>query len=321
MSTQTLIPGLFLSRFRATFHPDFPYNSSPRQNTVILESAEGVRFHFSLPILLDSSTVFADASALACDDHASRPILLMFASTAGLHYFLTILEQSRRHSVKQNEDRKESAVTPETTIAAIRITHILDAPTVARYVLSRVGVDVYLRFAMERLFEEKKPLYEHFRHPPLRLRGPADISFSLHPHEQYERSVMLLQEINPSAAKTLVKFHDDRQKAVRAVEQWWSTGIRVGRVLRSDRPPQTMHQRSCKKRFASKYAFARDLPKIVPRALVVLAKSKSKIERARNIGASLMNHANGCKGCLTRLEAVYMPALRSFDADFPAIPK
>ena len=306
--------------YRATFHHDFPYEATLRQDRVVLESTDGVRFHFPLEDLIDTSMVFADASLLADGDEL-RPIILMFAPTAALYYFLMTLRQLSKREWRSTEERKPLIVTPETTVATIRIAHILDAPVVARGLLSQVGLDVYLRYAINHTFEEIKPVFADYRQPSPRLRDPVDISFSLNPDDQFQRALTLLREINPSATQSLLNFHHDRQKALRAVEQWWTTGVRVGRVLRSDRPAPTLHDRGCKRRFASEYAFARELPKTVPTSMVALALSKSKKERVKNVGTILAGRADGCKGCLTRLEGVYMPALRIFNANFPASPK
>lgn len=245
----------------------------------------------------------------------------MFAPTVALHHFLMILRQQLSHSKKQMDEARDLFVSPGTIFASIRIAHILDAPAVARGLLSDVGLDAYLRYTINQTFDEVKPKLSDFRQTSPHLRDPIDISFSLNPDDPFQRALILLRETNPSAAQSLFKFHNDRQKAIREVEQWCSTGVGIGRVLRSDRPPPTLHHRGCKRRFASGYAFARELPKLIPTAMVALAKSKSKKERVRNVGKILSCHAGGCSGCLARLEAVYMPALRSFNANFPASPK
>ena len=62
MSTRIFVPGLILGMYRATFHHDFTYESTLRQDRVVLESTDGVRFRFPLEDLIDTSMVFADAS-------------------------------------------------------------------------------------------------------------------------------------------------------------------------------------------------------------------------------------------------------------------
>ena len=316
MSTRILI----LTQFRATFHQDFPYESALRQNRVVLESSDCVRFHFLLQNLIDASTVFADASMLESDNDL-RPVIQIFAPAVALHHFLMVLRQSLSQTKEQREKMKYLVVTPGIVFASVRIAHILDAPAVARGLLSQIGLDIYTRYAINQTFSELGPASGGNAQPSPRQRGQVDISFSLDPDEQFQRALILLRETNPSAARSLLKFHHDRQKAIRVVEQWWTTGVPVGRVLRSDRPSPTLHDRGCKRRFASEHAFVRELAKIVPTAMVALASSNSKNDRVRNVGKILAGHADGCKGCLARLEAVYVPALRSFNASFPASPK
>jgi hypothetical protein len=321
MSTRISIPGLILNKFRASFHYDFPYESTLRQDRVVLESSDGVRFHFPLQYLIDTSTVFADASQLAADDNHLRPIIPIASSTEALHHFLIVLRQSQSPAKEQVNELHYSVVTPGTIIATIRIAHMLDTPALARGLSSQVGLDIYLKYAINQTFNEVGPTSGDKTHTSPRQRDPVDISFSLCPNDQFQRAFVLLRETNPSAAQSLLNFHNDRQKAIRAMEQWWSTGVRVGRVLRSDRPPPTLHRRGCKRRSASGYAFARELPRITPASMLALSMSKSKKEREERVGQILAGRANGCKGCLARLEGVYMPALRSFNANFPASPK
>jgi len=318
MSTRISIPGLILNNFRATFHYDFPYKSKLQQDRVVLESSDGVRFHFPLQDLIGASTVFADASQLAADDNHLRPIISISAPTVALHQFLVVLRQLLRHTDEQLDELYYTVVSPDFIIATIRIAHILDAPAVARGLSSQVGLDIYLRYAINRTFDELGPMPNDKTPLSPRQCDSVDMSFSLCPNDEFQRASILLQEINPSAAQSLVQFHHNRQKAIRAVEQWWSTGVRVGRVLRSDRPSPTLHHRGCKRRFASRHAFLRELPKIAPAAMLALASSKSKKERGDRVGTILADHASGCRGCLARLEGVYVPALRSFNANFPA---
>jgi hypothetical protein len=305
-------------RFQTTFHPDYPYDGRHQFDLVILESSEGVRFHFDRQTLINDLSVFAEASVLANEVDILQPIVFTFAPTAGLHYFLMLLRQP---PYKPDEEPEPMAVTQSTTIAAIRIAHILDAPGVGRKILHQDGLDVYLRYIIERAFEEERSILDDLKHPTPRVRDPADVSFTLNPYDRYQRSLELVQEINPSAARSLVTFHNNRQEAIYAIKEWWGTGIDVGRILRSDRPAQTAHHRSCSRRFDLERSFARDLPKLVAGAVITLSRAKTRRERAKSVGDVLSFHSNGCRGCLTRLEAVYMPALRSFDAQVPTVPR
>lgn len=212
-------------------------------------------------------------------------------------------------------------VEPTTTIAAIRIAHVLNAPIIGRKMSMQGGLDVYLRYAIERTFEEEGSRLEGTKHHTSRLRDASDLSFHLRPHDRYQRALQLLQEVNPGAIASLVRFHDDRLEAMWAIKQWWRTGVRSGRVLRSSRSPSASHSRTCKRRFDAGRFLTRHLPKLEPNCMVALAKATTKMERAKDVGAILAGHAKGCKGCLARLEAVYMSALRSFNVDFPTIPK
>ena len=335
MSTQTTTSTDVIAEFRTTFHRDFPYDVRYQSDNVILESSEGVRFHFKRQALIDDSTIFADASVLASDVDTPQPIVFTFAPTAGLHYFLVLLQRPPRPPTKLNEEPEPLPVTQSTTADAIRIAHILDAPAIGRAILYQGGLDIYLRYAIERSFEDVKPTMDNLKHPITRLRDPVDISFSLNLNDQYQRSLELMQEINPAAVKSLVKFHQHRQKALCAFEQWWSTGVPGGPVLRSEIPVEVGHNGDCRKRqiienggarFKNAYArfenpSARAVPRIVPAALIALAKSKSEKERKESLREILAGCASECKGCLARLEGIYMPALRSFNASFAASPK
>jgi hypothetical protein len=320
MSCRVTIPLSLLNNFRATFHQLYPYDHTFRHDRVVLESAEGVHFHYPLQLLIDNSIVFSHASVMALQEDGIQPIVLTFAPAAALCYFLAILPQSSQVIDSHNRKGRKYA-SPTTIIGAVRIAHILEAPTVGRTVLKRKDLDMYLRYAIERIFDWPNTIQDDSKNTSSRPHDISDLSFSLNSWDQYEQSLELLEEINPVAAKHLTKFHHTRQNTISTLKQWLSIGIPLDRVLRSDRPTQVIHHRSCKARFDSGSAFARRLPDVVPKAMALLAKSKSKIERTRNIKALLVREAKGCSGCLTRLESVYMPALRSFDAAFTAVPK
>jgi hypothetical protein len=246
MSTRVLIPGSILNKFRATFHHDYPYDFRYRWDNVILESSEGVRFHFDRQALIGDSTIFADASVLASNGDTLQPIVFTFAPTAGLHYFLMLPQQPSRPGNKPNEEPEPLTVTQGTTADTIQIAHVLDAPAVGRAILHQGRLDVCLRYAIERSFQNIKPTADDVKHPITRFRDPIDISFSLNLNDRYQRILQLLQEINPAAVKSLVEFHHHRQNALCAISQWWSTGIPVGRLLRSDLPPKIIHNQDCK---------------------------------------------------------------------------
>jgi hypothetical protein len=280
MSTQTTTSSDVLAEFRTTFHRDFPYDVRFQSDNVILESSEGVRFHFKRQALIDDSTIFADASVLAFDMDTPQPIVFTFAPTAGLHYFLMLLRHPPRPPNKPNEEPEPLPVKQGTTADAIRIAHILDAPAIGRAILHHDGLDIYLRYAIERSFEDVKPTMDNLKHPITRLRDPVDISFSLNLNDQYQRRLELIQEINPAAVKSLVKFHQHRQKALCAFEQWWNTGVPVGPVLRNAIPVKVRHNRDCFIRLFPQNAYsALEVPIIVPAALIALAKSKSEKDR------------------------------------------
>ena len=92
-------PGEELAQFRIRFHCDFPYDHSIWRDCLVLETAEDVLSHVPVQILTKGSTVLDHATTLPtfeCDDPIVdqgplRPILLDFATTAGLHHFLSIL--------------------------------------------------------------------------------------------------------------------------------------------------------------------------------------------------------------------------------------
>lgn len=322
MSTRIVIPGPTLNEFRSTFNKDFPYLHSRWRDHIVLESFEGVRFQFPLDVVIHCSPVFAHASSLAHKDHGHvRPVVMTFASTPGLRYLLLLLRQSYCSTDDTASRNKVLKASGQDTAAAIRIAHILDTPLVGRAILARTDIDVYMRYVVEHTFETPSPTDRDVWLSPLGVRVPPDLSFILHPQGHFQRSIQLLQEINPSAVRNLATFHHHRSTAISVLKQWLITGIPLGRVLRSDRRSQFTHRRACKASRSSEVAFTRRLPNIVPKAMALLAKSKSKAERLRNIGALLAREAKGCSGCLTRLESVYMPALRSFDAAFPAMPK
>jgi hypothetical protein len=189
MSTQAVMPPLIREFFRQTFDPHFPYDNYYHQNKVVLESSEGIRFHFPLQTLIDYSNVFADASTVTDPNRAThRPVPLTFASTAGLRFYLRMLERVRRSDDGVEVLHHELAFT-DTVIAAIRIAHVLDSPTFARALLRRPGLDVYLKYVIEQAFALPPQTRERTKISRSGSRNMADVSFSLDPVRMYRRSL------------------------------------------------------------------------------------------------------------------------------------
>jgi hypothetical protein len=303
---------------RLTFHPDFLYKHQYWRSSIILVSDEGTHFHVRLRLLIRHSTVFADATSIPTPEYtAIEPVTLTFAPTSALAYVLTLLRDWDRGS---HAEITEIYVTQKAILAAARIAHVLDMPIVGKIILASQDLDVYMRYAIERMVDSLEGNAQALSKPTNRGGGGTDLSFSLYPHGQYRRAHDLLSEASPSTIDRLAKFHARRKTALAVLRQWWTTGEPLGRVLRSDHSPSIAHKSHCKAKHDSKDQLRRDAKAIATKALTALAGATTTGQRSKRVIEVVAAKAGGCRGCLARLEAVYMPALRVFNASFPASP-
>jgi hypothetical protein len=302
---------------RIEFHPDFLYEHKHWSTRLIIVSNDGTHFRVPMKLLADHSTVFAGALSIPSTAYtALQPVPLAFASISALLYILTLL---RGWEAADHSNMCSQSVTSKVIFAASRIVLVLDMPLVGKMILASQRLDVYTRYAIVLMLESleisdctKKPVYLS--------ATTTDLSFSQQPHGQFRRAHDLLLESNSSASVRLAVFHARRKTALIVLRQWWTTGEPLGRVLRSDRPPTIVHKLDCKKMNHDDNRFRQTLTRITPMALAGLAAAKTTGQRTKNVIAVVAAEAGECRGCLARLEAVYMPALRVFNASFPASP-
>lgn len=305
-----------MDRPRLTFHPEFLYKHQHRRTSVVLESVDGAHFHVPLDILTRYSTVFAAAASMPIPEFAhTKPISLCFASTWALLYALMTLRDCDKEEAIDSAHR---TVTPDVVPAAARIAHILDIPIVAKVILTNQNLDVYLRYAIDHMFDDVK---RDRIVKSSRTAATIDLSFSLYPLvERYRRAIDILMLANPSASPPIAEFYHRRHAALETLRKWWTTGEPVGRILRSDLPPKIVHKRRCKARKHTDETFRRHLSDIAALALSELSRAKTVGQRSKAVIGIVASQAAGCRGCLNKLEAIFMPALRVFNANFPASP-
>jgi hypothetical protein len=305
-----------IDQSRPTFHPDFLYRHKDWRTSVILVSDDATHFHVSLGLLARYSTVFAGAASIPAPEFASiDPITLSFAPTWALYYILMTLRNWQRNDAVGLARR---FVTPDVIPQAARIAHILDIPIIAKVMLASQDLDVYIRYAIDHMFVAGEQ--DRVNRFASRAITKTDISFSLYPLDRYRRAIDLLMLANPAAIDSLAKFYHRRQAALRELRKWWSTGEPVGRVLRSDLPPKIVHTRRCEARYYFGKSFRRQLSPIALLALGELSRAKTTGQRTKCVISIIASQAAGCRGCLDKLEAIFMPALRVFNASFPASP-
>jgi hypothetical protein len=145
MSDHKTTSNKFLDEFR-NFHSDFPYNHSEWRNNLVLESREGVRFHFPGKKLIAASAFFAGAPILTpSEDEAPipdqgrlQPIPLTFASSACLCHLLVVLRNTTIGEAKASRRSSSQSKIQEplwrVVIDTVRIADVLEAPELARAV-------------------------------------------------------------------------------------------------------------------------------------------------------------------------------------------
>lgn len=260
--------GQGIDQSQLTFHPQFLYRHRHWRTRVILESDEGTHFHVPLRLLTTYSAVFAAAATVPAPEFTTlSPVTLTFAPTAALLYVLTLLRDWDRGDHSKVVD---TIATPKVILAAARIAHVLDAPIVGKVMTASQDLDVYMQYAIEHMVESLEE-GERPAKPAHRTPGGIDLSFSLYPHGQCRRACELLRETSPDALDRLAKFHARRKTALAVLQQWWTTGEPLGRILRSDHSPAIEHKRNCKPKHNSEDQLRRDLGGLATKALTGLA--------------------------------------------------
>jgi hypothetical protein len=316
----------------SSFHRDFPYDPLRWRDNLVLESREGVQFHFALQILIDASAFFAGAPVSTPSDDEEpvpghgrlQPITLTFASSPALRYLLIVLRQtSGIRNVKplrlssMGNARQEPPW--EITIESVRVAEILDAPGLAKAILDRSRLDAYHR----RLILDALDIPNTGRvdlSKPGRNGDASDLSFSLEAGIHYRRCFNVLKELNPRALDGLTRVHLRRIIAMTDLEEAWQNP--ATRLLKKvcSTESRRVHDVTCNTRMLSTRTVRHQMKSLTPIMMDVLAVAKSKHQRTSKIRAMLSPRFNGCRGCLDDLSGVYMPALRRFQEDFPASP-
>jgi len=332
MSNQSTAPDEFLDEFRSSFHRDFPYDPYRWRDNLVLESREGVRFHFASQILIDASAFFAGAPVSTPLDNEEpipghgrlQPIPLAFASSPSLRYLLIVLRQtsSIRNAkplrlFSMGNARQEPPW--EITIESVRVAEILDAPGLARAILKRSRLDACYRRSILDALDIPNTDSAHLSTPGQKA-GASDLSFSLDTNIHYRQCYNLLKELNPKALNGLTRLHIGRTAAITVLRQAWQEPATRLLEKACSAESRRMHDVTCNTRMLSTSAVRRQMKVLTPIMMDVLAMAKSKHQRTSKIRAMLSPRFNGCRGCLDDLSGVYTPALRRFQEDFPASP-
>ena len=332
MSSQSTTPTDFLDEFRLTFHRDFHYDYTRWRENLVLESREGVRFHFASQILIDASAFFAGAPVSSPSENERpipgrgrlQPIPLTFASSPSLRYLLIVLRQTS--SVRNAKPLRLCSMgnarqqpSWEITIESVRVAEILDAPGLARAILKRSRLDAcYRRSILDALD------IPHTDSAQLSIPGPkddaSDLSFSLDSDVHYRQCHNLLKELNPKALNGLTRLHNGRTAAIIVLRQAWQEPPTRLLERACSTESRRMHDVTCNTRMLSTKAVRGRMKSLTPMMMDVLAMARSKQQRTSKIRAMLSPRFNGCRGCLDDLSGVYLPALRRFQEDFPASP-
>lgn len=312
-----------------TFHRDFEYDHTRWRDNLVLESREGIRFHFSAQNLIDASGFFAGAPVPTPPEHEQpvpghgrlQAIPLSFASSTSLRYLLIVLHQiSTTRKAKTQRLPSMDAASREPlwsiTIQSVRIAEILDAPNLARKVLERSGLDAYHRFVVEDALAIRSLV-------PVDTAGSSrngttfDASFSLETDIQYKRCFDLLKELNPRGLDELIRVHHMRKAAISDTLRAWrepSTHL-LKRACSANY--KRVHDPGCNTRMVSVEAERDRFRSMVPVMMGVLATARTIRQRRSKIRAMLSIRVNGCRGCLDDLNSVYTPGLRIFQNTFP----
>lgn len=318
MSKPVEIPDSQTAPFASTFHEDFPYDESRKRERWVLESVDNVHFHVPLEVL-KVSTVLADAFALTppdCgdDDGSIPPIPLTSATTAGLHYFLSILYYLNSPQYDQSFKDGNLKASSKTAIEAVRIAHVLEAPIVGEALLKRYDIDIYLRYTIKQVFNTANLAKPARLHP----YEAWDVSFSLTPGPQYRACLDLLREIDAPGRFALFDFHMTRGEVMAQTLHRWSNPTH--RFLHGARMSRLVHCHSCRWNSGSDKIFRYQLRESAPAMMKSLASSRLTHHRCLDVDTVLSAMAGKCSGCLIRLRAHIKPIMKWFDANFPAIP-
>lgn len=326
ISSRNIMPTEFLDEFRVSFHRDFPYNHKQWRESLVLESRDGIRFHFLAQSLINASAFFAGApvpipseSELPVPGHGRlQPIPLTFASFLSLHHLLSVLRQSRlTRKTKALENSTLSQPIWNVVIEAVRVADILEAPDLVRTILKRTDLDIYHRSVMETAcgIQEQETA---------KGGGLSNISFNLNTLDQYERCYHFLKEVYPGALADLKQMDRRRATALTNIVDAWTGRTKPVRHLLIRAHWSNLrraHEIGCSTRMSLLGEDWDKVQEFAPVMMEILAAAKTKRQRTSKIRAMLSPRVNGCRGCLGDLARVYMPALKRFQTEFPEMAK
>ena len=325
MSTHTTTPSDDLDEFRNTFHPDFPYDDTQWRENLVIQSGDGVLFHFTEKILIDNSCVFAGAFGITPSSHELpipgvgrlESIPSTVASSIALRYFLFIL-LILPDSVSNSEKQRKSEVqttrqepSREIIIEVERIADFLDSPAWVRIMFKRESLNVYERYTIEKMFESTTPQRPAGPRLPARGRIGADLSFSLDIDSRYERCLETLKKYNPQAQDSLRTFYHARKLVIADTLYAWKNPSADLASRASSHKSKRIHDPECLRIIWSK-SISDLMKELSPIMMKVLSESKTKSQRTSNILGLLSPPAKGCRGCLNDLRMLYLPALQKF---------
>jgi hypothetical protein len=317
------MPTEFLDQFRASFHRDFPYDHKQWRDSLVLESREGIRFHFLAQSLINASAFFAGApvsipseTEIPVPGHGRlQPIPLMFASSLSLQHLLSVLRQSPiKRKTKAGEKSILSEPSWNVVIEAVRVADILEAPDLVKMILKRTDLDIHHRSVIETacgVLEQQ----------PTKGGEMSDISFNLDTSDQYQRCHRFFENFYPSALAVLERMDRRRKTAIANIRHAWTEPDPQLLVRACSSKSKRAHAIGCNTRMISVYGVLNRMQESAPIMMEVLAAAKTKRQRTSKIRAMLSPRVNGCRGCLGDLARVYMPALKIFQTEFPEMAK
>jgi hypothetical protein len=333
MSSPILEPGEDHEEFGSTFDLDFPYDQAGWRNNLVLESLDGVRFHFPAKVLIDASEFFAGAPVSTPSDGEQpipgsgrlQPIPLTFASSESLGYFLIVVREEHHNPATDpalvpsfSDVRRDPSW--EILTQALRIANPLDAPGFAVAVLGRSKLDVYQSFAIAEAFEINAPDVATASAARENRHG-TDVSFSLEHGEQRRKCVSFIEEFNPRvlkcARRPLDRFERRRKTAILdTVCAMTNPSTRLLMWGCSRRTPR-IHSLFCDSRLLTTETLRARMEEVAPIIMQAVSTARTVSDRVPAIRTALYHRVNGCGGCLGYLKIVYMPALMRFQMEFP----
>ena len=315
MSTEPAISSAYLR----SFHRHFQFDVLHWSTNLVLESAQGVRFHFPSQPLISASTIFAHAALLSCNEEDRlKPIPLTFAPTIGLHCFLWMLRPHFDDQCRRLSGRLRAPL--DCAISALRIAHILDVSAMGKTLMEYTDLDAYLLSAIEDAAEGPMPRAEYLL--ALLAGYPTndtirDGLFGLRTAFDFAWDPTPIREFDPSVSEAVFQFNAVQQYEIAVLHRWLSSGAHPVPTLRDDwNYPYIQHGKICPCHPKDFKDFARRLSLIAPQAMDALANSHSRFERSRRIRNLISKTSERCSGCAVQYEAVYNPAIQNFDQRF-----